>query len=254
MGDRYQREDARLDGELSRMERELSVSLERRVKLSEQWLWLFAVVMPLLAVVLVPVAAIVLDAPTRGLVLLPLLPLAFGVLLVVIGSLISVPAIRTREESQPGDTLLVEGEPTRVVARIHFGPWPFPGVLLLCQAGDGRREGVLIGGDEDPCHRVALEVGGVGMRADEIAAAQAAGAITPQSWHSKHVRGAENIDSALRGVTSLWYYAPSATQPAGMAGARLWFGDRPDQRHDPRPTFTATGVKRVESSAVWLLQ
>ncbi len=254
MGERYQREDSRLDRELSRMERELGATLERRVKRADQWLWLFSGVMPLLAVVFVPAAAILLDAPTTGLVLLPLLPLGFGIVLVAIGTVMSVPEVRTRQEARPGDTLLVQGQPMQALSRISFGLWPFSGDLFLCRGGEGAHEGIFIGRDDEPCYRVALESGGAAMRADEVMTAQAAGAITPESWHSKDIYGAEKLGAALRGVASVWYYAPKATNPAEMTGGRLWFGQRPDQRDDQRPTFTMSGVTRIESDGVWLLQ
>jgi hypothetical protein len=254
LGERYQREESRFDGELARMERELGATLERRVKRADQWLWLSSGVMPILAVGFVPAGALLLDAPTRGLVVLPLLPLGVGVALVAIGTAMRVPEIRTRQDARPGDTLLVQGQPMQALSRIRFGLWPFSGDLFLCRVGEGSHEGLFIGRDDEPCYRVALESGGAAMRAEEIIAAQAAGAITPESWHSKAIDGAEHLGGALRGVTSVWYYAQKATNPAEMTGGRLWFGDRPDQREDPSPTFTMSRVTRIESDAVWLLQ
>ncbi len=254
MGERYQREDTHLDAELARVERALDSTLEKKVQRVDRWLWVFTAVMPIVSVPVVPIAAFTLQAPPRGLVMLPLIALALGFLLVLVGSVMSVPDIRTRAATRPGDTLLVQGQPLSVAVRIRFGLWPFAGQLFLCREGGAPLEGVFVGGDEEPCYRMAFDSGGQAMSADEIERAKNAGATTPESWSNNDIDGAEALGGAYRGVTAAWYYAPSAKRPAEMHGARLWLGARPDQRPDPSPTFTVTSVLRVESDAVRLLQ
>ena len=254
-GERYVREEARIDGELARMQRVLDATLELKVKRADQWLWVFSGLMPLISVVLVPAMALLLGAPTKGLVWLPLLPLAIGIVCVAIALSIRVPEIRTREAARPGDTLLVQGQPLQTLARLSVGLWPFSGNLFLCpRVAGGGLEGVFIGADTEPCYRVELESGGEAMRADELQSAQAAAAITPESWQKYDLHGGENLEGVLRSTTAVWYYAPRAKTPAEISGARLWFGDRPDQRQDPRPTLTIRGVTQLASDAVWLLQ
>jgi hypothetical protein len=254
MGERYAREDARLDGELARMETELNATLERKVQRADKLLWWFSGLMPIVSVPAIPVAAFLLDAPTRGLVVFPLLALALGLALVTVGALMSVPNIRTRGATRPGDVLLVQGQPMKALARIKFGVWPFAGTLFLCHAGDSALEGVFIVDDEQPCYRVTFDGGGSPMTAQEVERAKVAGVVAPESWHTFDISGADDLGGSLRGATAVWYYAPAAKHPAEMVGARLWFGERPDQRSDRTPSLTVRGVLRMDSDTVRLMQ
>jgi hypothetical protein len=134
MGARYQELEATLDASLASMERRLDVTLAARMRRANRVLVL-AGTLPIAVAVLAPVGLFL--GATRPVLWLPTgLLLLAGAALLAIGARMPVPKVRTVEDAEPGDALLMDGNPLPVEAVLTLGAnSPIGGSILVL--GDG---------------------------------------------------------------------------------------------------------------------
>ncbi|MFP6686920.1 MAG: hypothetical protein VB934_19515 [Polyangiaceae bacterium] len=264
-GEAYQREDTRLEAELTRVEEQLDTTLKDRERSADKLLGPLTGCVPLMVMFCAPAASFLLPHTDRVWTSLPVGLLLLGLLLVLVGRAMPVPEIRTRHFVRPGDTLLVDDRRARVVACASMGRLiTFPAQLLFIAAPNDPNaplEAIFVESDGEPCRRLELEAGGAPLTPAAMASAIAAGAISPKSWHHLDCRLEANGSRLPPEASDLWYFRPSSRTPTTnghvssiLFDARIWFGDSPNKRTDPTPAYTIRAVHHLASDKVWLVQ